>query len=125
MDVEKTQKDCEFIGELLREQFPNFMVKVGVRQLLGQTVQVTIANVPGKEYAPYGILENASFLLMALVHENRDGSCYMERPSHLTRNITFRKISGKDHSTVVAKFYDWMMRNRDEILAIPPRYRHD
>lgn len=122
MDLEKVGKDCEFIQTLLREAFPNFLIQINVQRILGWTVRVMFANVPGKKAAPYGILENASFVGVALIQENRDGTCYMDCPAHMTRNIKFRKISGKDHSTVLAKFHDWMIRNREAILAITPRY---
>lgn len=35
MDLEKVNKDCEFIQTILREAFPNFLIQINVQRILG------------------------------------------------------------------------------------------
>ncbi len=114
---------CEGVTNILRNEFPNFLIDISIVNILGELPRIMIANVPSKKDAPYGILENCSIYLKGLIQTDHRGKAYMENGFYC-RHIKFRKISGKDEIEVLTKFCNWMVKNRDMILAIEPRFNN-
>jgi len=113
---------CNIYAAAIASEFPHFMVSIHVTKILGDVVQFCIANVPTANDAPYGIIHNASFLVKGLIQTDHKGA-YMENPILSGRHFKFRKISGANEAEVLKKFDMWMLKNKEEILAIVPRLR--
>lgn len=114
---------CECVTNTLRSEFPNFLIDISIVSILGELPRIMIANVPSKKDAPYGILENCSVFMKGLIQVDHTGKAYMDN-AYYCRNIKFRKINGKDEIEVLTKFCTWMVKNRDMILAIEPRFNN-
>ena len=114
---------CECVTNTLRSEFPNFLIDISIVSILGELPLVMIANVPSKKDAPYGILENCSVFMKGLIQTDRKGA-HMENPLYGRSGLKFRKINGKDEVDVLTKFCTWMVKNRDMILAIEPRFNN-
>ena len=112
----------EGVVNILCNEFPNFLIDISIVNILGELPRIMIANVPSKKDAPYGILENCSVFMKGLIQTDRKGA-YMENPFYGCK-IKFRKISGKDEIEVLTKFCIWMVKNRDMILTIEPRFNN-
>lgn len=114
---------CETATADLAGHFPNFLIDIKLVNILGEVPRIMIANVPSEKDAPYGILENCSVFMKGLIQVDHTGKAYMDN-AYYCRHIKFRKISGKNEIEVLTKFCNWMIKNRDMILSIKPRFNN-